>query len=86
MPGTGTSNVNSIDENIHVIKNRNPSQEGAAANVSHEVNGHVLMYLRTHDRQLSGHDYDGNIERNRKLYELIFNSLIETITNIRNNE
>ena len=82
MPGKKSKN--SLDKYIHVILNSKLSDIGAASNFSHEVNGHVLLYVRTHDRVRSGHQFGkGNIDNNKELMEYIFESLKETIENLK---
>ena len=63
--------------------NEKLSEEGAAMNYSHEVNGHVLIYMRTHNRELSKHKSVNMIETNQLLIDLIFESIRETFNNIR---
>ena len=86
LPGLGLSNVNSVDYKIHVVLNDKLSKEGAAANISHEVFGHSLLYIRTHNRYQSGHIAPEFVDLNYKLVNLIYRSLKETINNIRKNE
>ncbi|MBR1551496.1 MAG: hypothetical protein IJ632_04165, partial [Muribaculaceae bacterium] len=84
LPGNGNSGVNTYDDNIHIILNSNLSETGAAENFSHEGYGHALMYLLTHDRTMSGHQYDGMMEMNKRLYDQILKSLRETHNNMSN--
>ena len=82
MPGNEFKN--SLDKDIHVILNNRLSDVGAASSFCHEVNGHVLLYVRTHDRVRSGHQFgEGNVDYNRELIESIFESLKETIENLK---
>ena len=86
LPGIGTSGVNSLDKNIHVVLNDKLSEEGAVSNISHEVFGHGLIYIRTHNRSASRHltnPYGGLKDYNQLLIDLIYKSLKESINNFR---
>lgn len=57
-----------------------------ADNISHEVFGHGLIYIRTHNRSASRHltnPYGGLKDYNQLLIDLIYKSLKESINNFR---
>lgn len=84
LPGKGTSTVNSPDNTIKVIMNKNLSPAARAEMYSHEANGHALMYVRTGDRKQSGHQVGkGWVETNIPLRDMIIKSKQETVTNMK---
>ena len=82
LPGKGSSNVNSPDDNVYVIIHPSLTDVGKSEVYSHEANGHVLLYHRTRDRKSSEHQPIGMTENNIVLKELILQSRKETISNI----
>lgn len=83
LPGRGKSGVNSINNDIHVIINKNLSPLGRAETYSHEANGHSLLYVRTRNRRMSGHmPLPGCIDGNKALSDMSKKSRKETIQNM----
>ena len=82
LPGTGGGGQNSIDDNISVHVNQNVSTIGGAETLSHELYGHALIYVRTQDRKLSGHDSPNWVENNHYLEKMILKAREETIDNM----
>ena len=82
LPSDGQHDVNSYDDNIHIILSDQLSQDGAAQLYSHEANGHAKLYILTHDRNLSSHRVKNYIETNKLLSNAILQSLKETIINM----
>jgi hypothetical protein len=86
LPGKGTSGVNSPDNSIKIILNEKLSQAARAEIYSHEAMGHALMYVRTEDREISGHKFseDGQMDTNKPLVNMIYRSKMETVKNMLN--
>ena len=82
LPSSPKSLVSSLDDNIHIVLSDQLSEEGAAENYSHEGNGHALLYVRYHDRKISGHQTNGLKETNQLLIHEILQSLKETFDNM----
>lgn len=75
---------NSLNDNIIVIINKHLSPAGAAEAYSHEANGHALLYIiNGGDRFNAGHIFQGSIDINVPLRNMIINSKKETIYNMR---
>jgi hypothetical protein len=83
LPGQGSSGINSMDNNIRVVINKNLSKPAAAEMYSHEANGHGLMYMRTRDRAASAHHFKGSTCTNEPLKKLIIGSKMETVKNMK---
>jgi RHS repeat-associated protein len=83
LPGKGTSGVNSPDNSIKIIMNKDLSPAARAEMYSHEANGHALMYIRTGDRTKSGHIISGSKDTNTPLINIIKTSKMETVKNMR---
>ena len=81
LPGKGESGHNSVDSNIKIVINKGLSPLGAAQSFSHEGYGHALMYVKTHDRKASAHNFIGVKDLNRNLIKSICDSILETIKN-----
>lgn len=83
LPGKGESSVNSLNNSIiEVVVNNELSKIGRAETYSHEANGHVLMFVRTNDRNKSAHQAFGVKEMNIPLRNMIISSRKETIKNL----
>lgn len=83
LPGTGSSEVNSIDNNSHVIINKNLSVIGALETIGHELFGHALIYSKTKDRNAAAHNFEiGNKDLNSVLINNIITARKEIINNI----
>jgi hypothetical protein len=80
LPGTGGSGENSVDSKMHTIVNINLSKAGRAESYSHEANGHGLMFIRTHNRIESGHNFTSP---NMPLRMMIIRSKMETVKNMK---
>ena len=75
---------NSTSNNVEVYINLGLSPNGRAEAYSHEVNGHVLLYLRSgYNHKMASHSYIRAIDTNTTLRNLIMKSKIETIKNNR---
>ena len=75
---------NSTSNNVEVYINLGLSPNGRAEAYSHEVNGHVLLYLRSgYNHKMASHSYIRAIDTNTTLSNLIMKSKIETIKNNR---
>ena len=75
---------NSTSNNVEVYINLGLSPNGRAEAYSHEVNGHVLLYLRSgYNHKMASHLYIGARDTNTTLRNLIMKSKIETIKNNR---
>jgi len=83
LPGKGGSGVNSRDNTISVVINKNLSEAARAEMYSHEANGHVQMYLITGNRSQSGHIYVGSTDVNQPLKAMIIKSKMETVNNMQ---
>ena len=83
LPGKGSSEVNSIDEKIYVLIHTSLSIIGRAEAYSHEANGHVIMYNRTHNREAAAHQAINFTENNIPLKQLILKSRKETVYNMQ---
>jgi hypothetical protein len=84
LPGIGTSGENSPDNKIHIIINKHMSEAARAEMYSHEANGHGLMFMRSRNREQSGHIYKGSTDINQPLRQLIIKSKMETVKNMKN--
>ena len=84
FPGKGASGVNSPDNSIKIVMNKNLSPAASAEMYSHEAYGHALMYVRTGDRVQSGHIFKGMTDTNIPLRNMIINSKMETVKNMQN--
>lgn len=74
---------NSTSNNVEVYINLGLSPNGRAEAYSHEVNGHVLLYLRSgYNHKMASHLYIGARDTNTTLRNLIMKSKIETIKDI----
>lgn len=62
--------------------NKNLSELTRAESYSHEANGHVCMYLTTHDKIKPNHKYVGTTDVNFPLKNMIIKSKMETISNM----
>lgn len=83
FPGLDGS-FNSLNANIMVVINKHLSPAGAAEAYSHEANGHTLLYIiNGGDRFNAGHIFQGSIDINVPLRNMIINSKKETIYNMR---
>jgi hypothetical protein len=86
MPGQGKSGMNSPDNSVKVIINKNLSDPARAELYSHEANGHALIYVQTGSREKAIHHppADGTWrETNTLLMDYIIKSKQETINNMR---
>ncbi|MPL99085.1 hypothetical protein SDC9_45300 [bioreactor metagenome] len=83
LPTDNKSPVNSPDNVIRVIVNKNLSEKGRAESYSHEGNGHALMFVRTNNREKSGHIFSGPKDLNKSLVNMIITSKKETIRNMK---
>lgn len=83
-PGNSPNKYNSPDNKVYVTLNSSLSKAGLAQTYSHEVNGHVLLYIQHKPymhmyKKINGHE----IDENKLLVNYIVRSIKETITNMK---
>ena len=66
---------NSIDSDIHVVINKQLTQDARVDAYKHEANGHALLYIRSrYNHQKASHHPVKGIDTNRELVNLILKS------------
>ncbi|AXY78511.1 hypothetical protein D3H65_04250 [Paraflavitalea soli] len=86
VPENSANNNLSTNNNVQSYTNGKLSEEGQAQNVSHELYGHALLYIRDPEGKSYGHQVPQNSfkETNKALVKEVSSAIKETIQNMIN--
>jgi len=78
-------NKQSVDGNYHVVVNSNLTLDGQSQCLGHELLGHIFLFFKTADYDMSTHNFVGNKDYNFPLVVRIISIVNEIYENQKHN-